>query len=319
MMRVLVAGATGVIGRELMPALVEAGHTAIGLTRSVPSAELIQSDTEVIFADALDRRAVTAAVEQAAPDAVVNMLTAIPAAINPKRLAEDFTVTNRLRTEGTANLLDAAARVGVTKVISQGLAYGYEPGRPGLATEDSSLWVEPPRPFLPVLNALRELERRTVEAQGTVLRFGHLYGPGTSYSAAGSFTQQVRAGKVPLVSGGTATFSFTHTADAAAAVVAALNSDHVGPLNIVDDEPAQMNEWLPYLADLVDAPSPKSAPAFLARFAVGPWGVAFMTKLRGADNSRAKSVLDWKLVHSSWRTGFATEFNDATAADAAGS
>jgi nucleoside-diphosphate-sugar epimerase len=300
--------------------LTAAGHEVIGLAASTRRAQAPSSPARIVVADALDRAAVGRVIEAEAPDAIVNMLTAIPPQVNPKRLAEDFALTNRLRTEGTANLVDAAAKAGPkagnVRVISQGLAYAYDPGGESPADEDAPLWTTPPRQFAPVLKALQELEQRTIDADGTVLRLGHLYGPGTIYAPDGSFTQQVRDGKLPLVGGGTATFSFTHTSDVAAAVVAALESPHVGALNIVDDEPAPMHQWLPHFAKLLDARAPKGAPAFLARLAVGAWGVAFMTKLHGADNSRAKTVLDWKPRYSSWRTGFAAEIKGSTSTDA---
>lgn len=299
-MRVLVAGATGVIGRQLIPLLVADGHEVIGLARSADS----RSGARVVVADALDREALVRAVRESAPEAIVNMLTAIPAEINPKRLAEDFALTNRLRTEGTRNLLAAAEQIGVTRVVAQGLAYAYDPYGSGLADEDTPLWQEPPAPFVPVLAALEELERNTLDAGGTVLRFGHLYGPGTIYAPEGSFARQVRRRQVPLVGGGTATFSFTHTHDAATAVAAALAIGAAGAFNVVDDEPAPMSQWLPYLAAELGAEPPRRAPAFLARWAVGPWGVAFMTALRGADNARAKRVLGWEPAYPSWRTGF---------------
>lgn len=306
-MRVLVAGATGVLGRQLLPLLATAGHEVAGLARSAAE----QPGATMMAVDALDRAAVGQAVRDAKPDAVINMLTAIPADINPRRLARDFELTNRLRTEGTRNLLAAAESAGVQRVISQGLAYAYEPDGPGPADEDAPLWKQPPRPFVPVLAALRELERRTTDSGGSVVRFGHLYGPGTIYAHDGSFARQVRAGKIPLVGGGTAVFSFTHVQDAAAAVLAALARDgHPGGsrvLNVVDDHPAPMSEWLPYLATLLDAPEPKRVPAMLARLAVGPWGIAFMTRLRGADNARAKRSLDWAPRYPSWRAGFTAE------------
>lgn len=300
-MRVLVAGSTGVIGRQLLPVLVAEGHEVVGLARSADTA----TGARVLVADALDRAAVARAVREAAPEAIVNLLTAIPAQVNPKRLAEEFALTNRLRTEGTRNLLAAAGQVGVTRVVAQGLAYAYDPHGSGLADEDTPLWLDPPGPFVPVLAALKELERATLDAGGTVLRFGHLYGPGTIYAPDGSFARQVRDRQVPLVGGGTATFSFTHTHDAATAVAAALVAGPAGALNVVDDDPARMSQWLPYLAAELGAEPPRRAPAFLARWAVGPWGVAFMTQLRGADNARAKRILGWEPAYPSWRTGFA--------------
>ncbi|QSB15357.1 NAD(P)-dependent oxidoreductase [Natronosporangium hydrolyticum] len=299
-MRVLVAGATGVIGRQLMPVLAAEGHEVVGLARRAGT----DSGARIVSVDALDQAAVLRAVRQAEPEAIVNLLTAIPAEINPKRLADDFALTNRLRTDGTRNLLTAARQVGVGRVVAQGLAYAYDPDGAGPADEQTPLWPAPPAPFVPVLGALKELERNTLAAGGTVLRFGHLYGPGTIYAADGSFTRQVRRRQVPLVGGGTATFSFTHTHDAATAVAASLTAGSAEVLNVVDDEPSPMYEWLPRFATELGAPPPRRAPAFLARWAVGPWGVAFMTKLRGADNARAKRVLGWQPSHPTWRAGF---------------
>lgn len=317
-MRVLVAGATGVIGRQLLPLLRSVGHDPIALVRPGGHASAIEraaiaaamerTGIKVVVADALDREAVFLAVRQAAPDAIVNMLTAIPAQINPRRLAKDFEQTNRLRTIGTSNLIEAGAYAGVRQLISQGLAYAYDPQSSSLADEDAPFWRQPPKQFVPVLAALKELEQRTSTAGGLVLRFGHLYGPGTAYARDGFFVRQVLIGKVPLVGGGTATFSFTHVHDAATAIVAALAHQGSGALNIVDDEPAPVSQWLPVLADILMAKARKAVPAVLARMVVGGWGVAFMTQLRGADNSHAKEWLDWHPRYASWRTGFGSEF-----------
>ncbi|MEV5572140.1 NAD(P)-dependent oxidoreductase [Spirillospora sp. NPDC052269] len=307
-MRVLVAGATGVIGGRLVPVLGAVGHDVVGLARSAEAARpLRDAGAGFVTADALDRDGLIRAVREARPDAVVNMLTAIPAEPNPRRLAADFALTNRLRTEGARNLVDAAEAAGAGRIIAQGLAYAYQPGA-GAADEDAPLWTErTPKQFVPVLDALRELERVTADAGGLVLRLGHLYGPGTIFAPGGSFVRQVREGKVPAVGGGTAVFSFTHVDDVAGAVVAALDKDVDGVLNIVDDEPAPVAEWLPELARILDAPAPKKAPAALARLAVGGWGVAYMSRLRGADNARVRLRLDWRPRHPSWRDGLAAE------------
>jgi nucleoside-diphosphate-sugar epimerase len=311
-MRVLVAGATGVIGRQLVPLLISAGHEVIAVSRGRGEVDR-RVGVEVVVADILDRAEITRVVREHAPDAIVHIATAIPAEINPKKLAEDFALTNRLRTEGTRNLIDAAAEAGVGRVVTEGLAYAYDPSGSKPAAEDVALWQAPPKQFAPVLEALQQLERLTAEANGLVLRFGHLYGPGSIYASDGSFVQQVKAGKVPLVGGGTSTFSFTHSYDAATAILAAVQSHGTGCLNIVDDEPAQMSVWLPVLADIVGARKPKGAPAAIAKLAVGGWGVAFMTKLRGADNTNAKRTLGWQPKYASWRTGFASELQDGTA------
>lgn len=308
-MRVLVAGATGVIGRRLLPLLTAVGHEVVGLSRSREGrASVLEAGAEAVTADALDAGALERAVREAAPDAVVNMLTAIPAEVDPRKLARQFEQTNRLRTRGTRHLLDAARLAGAVRVISQGLAYGYQRGE-GLADEDAPMWTSrTPKQFAPVLAALIELERLTGAADGLVLRFGHLYGPGSAYAGNGSFARQVRAGKVPLVGGGHGVFSFTHVDDAATAVVAALDrGDVTGVLNVVDDAPAQLREWLPSYALRLGAPAPKPVPAVLARLAVGGWGVAFMNELRGADNARARMQLDWRPRYASWAEGFAAE------------
>ena len=192
-------------------------------------------------------------------------------------------------------------------MIAQGLAYAYDPTGHRSANEDEPLWQHPPRQFTPVLAALQDLERATEAAGGTVLRLGHLYGPGTIYADDGSFTAAVRAGRVALVGSGESVFSFIHVHDVATAVLAALDKDVRGVLNVVDDDPTPIRTWLPALAKMVDAPEPKRVPTAMARIAVGGWGTAFMTELRGADNARARLVLDWRPRFTSWREGFARE------------
>lgn len=314
-MRVLVAGATGVIGRALVPLLASVGHDVIGLSRSAGrSTFLEQAGARAVVADALDAAALDRAVREAAPDAVVHLLTAIPADLNPRKMPRQFALTDRLRTEGTRNLIEAAHRAGARRVITQSVAFAYDPDGDGLANEDTPLWQAPPKPFRRSLDALRELERRTDDAGGLVLRFGHLYGPGSAFDTDGQFVRQIRDGKLPLVGGGSATFSFTHAHDAATAVVAALDKNTTGVLNIVDNDPARMSAWVPEVARILGAPAPKRLPAFVARLVVGGWGAAYMTRLRGADNARARLTLDWRPRHTSWRTGLAVELNDAVAA-----
>jgi nucleoside-diphosphate-sugar epimerase len=300
-MKVLVAGASGAIGRALLPLLASAGHEVVGLARTAHAGL-----TAMLAVNALDRAAVAAAVHEVAPDAVVNMLTAIPARLHPRRTAAEFALTNRLRTEGTHHLLDAAGAAGVRRVIAQGLAFAYAPG-PGIANEDEPLLSRPPRAFAPALAALRELEAATTCAGGTVLRLGPLYGPGTMFAPDGSFTADVRARRIPLVGGGASVFSFIHVDDVATAVLAALDRDVPGVLNVVDDDPAPIRDWLPEMAELLHAPRPRHVPAALVRLAVGGWGVAYLGALRGADNARARLALDWRPRHRSWRAGFAHE------------
>lgn len=297
-MKVLVAGATGAIGRQLVPRLAAAGHDVVGFARSRADGTLA--------VDALDPAAVRATVREVAPDAVVNMLTAIPARLHPRRMTAEFASTNRLRTEGTRNLLDAARESGVRRMIAQGLAYAYEPGD-GLADERTPLWQRPPKPFASTVAALRQLEAMTTREGGTVLRLGHLYGPGTMFAADGSFVADIRAGKVPLAGAGRSVFSFVHVADVADAVAAALDRDVPGVLNIVDDDPAPIRDWLPEIADVLGAPRPRRMPPAVVRLVAGGWGAAYLARLRGADNAWARRALGWRPRHRSWRTGLADE------------
>lgn len=289
-MRVLVAGGSGVIGRRLVPLLGAVGHDVVVLRRA---------DVDVLDAEAVRRY-----VGEVAPDAVVSMLTAIPAVLEPKRLAAQFALTNRLRTDGTRNLLAAAPGA---RFIAQGVAYAYQPAA-GLASEDAPLWTDgTPTQFAPLLDALITQERLVGDA-GLVLRLGHLYGPGSTFDVNGSFTQQVRDRQVPLVGGGHAVFSFTHADDVASAVVAALDKPSVtGVLNVVDDTPTPLSAWLPDFARMLGARPPRVLPAFVARVAVGGWAAGYLNELRGADNARARLRLDWRPRHPSWADGFAEE------------
>jgi nucleoside-diphosphate-sugar epimerase len=286
-MRILPAGVTGVIGRQAVPVLAAAGHQVIGLART--PARL--PDAEVVVADALDAAAVADAVRSAAPDAIVHMLTAIPDPIDPKHLARDMALTNRLRTEGTANLLAAADGA---RAIGQGLTYAYDPAGTPVKDEDDPFGAarrpSSPRCWTPCAtwNA-RSHGRRAGAALRPPVR------PGSSYAADGGFTRQLRRGKVPLVGDGGSMFSFIDTHDAATAILAAIDHpDATGVLNIVDDQPTPVREWLPEMAAMRGAPAPRRVPAWLARLLVGGWGVAFMTGLVGAFNLRARQQLDWK-------------------------
>jgi nucleoside-diphosphate-sugar epimerase len=288
-MRTLVAGASGAIGRQLLPLLDAVGHETIALVHRTP---IEVENGHVVAADALDREALTTAVSEFEPEVVVNLLTAIPHDLNVRRFEREFAKTNRLRTEGTANLVVATRGV---RMISESVAFAYAPRRGLIADESSPLWEQSPKPFRPALAALKELERITAETGGLTLRFGNLVGPGTSFSPGGAFLEPVRSGKMPIVGDGSGVFSFIHTHDAATAIVAALDRPEVrGVLNIVDDEPMTSGDWVPALAQLIGAPRPKRIPAWLARLVAGSWGVAFLNGMVGATNARAKAELDWR-------------------------
>ncbi len=296
---VLIAGGTGLIGRATTAALVSAGHrVTVAARKEVPSPE----GASFAKLDALDAAAVHRTIDGVAPDAIVNILTAIPDPTDPRRMASEYASTNRLRVEGTRNLIAAAPGV---PLVSESIAFAYDPA-PGEADEQATLWVRPPKQFAPVLDAILSLEQQTRAAGGTVLRLGHLIGSGTSFSRrGGGFAAQVQAGKVPLVAGGHSAFSFAHLSDVAAAFDRALDGP-AGTYNIVDDEPVEMATWLPVMAERLNAGAPKDVPKALARLAVGGWGVAFMTQLRAASNASAKAKLSWQPSRP-WRSSLGVD------------
>jgi nucleoside-diphosphate-sugar epimerase len=303
-MRILLAGTTGVIGRRAVPVLTAAGHQVVGLART--PARL--PDAEVLAADALDRTAVAKAVSAAASEVIVHMLTAIPDPVDPRHLARDMALSNRLGTEGTANLLAAADGA---RVIAQGVAYAYDPAGSPVKDEDAPLWRNPPPQFAPVVAAVRNMERRVTAAGGLVLRLGHLYGPGSSFDpGGGGLTGRLRAGRLPLIGDGASLFSFIHAHDVATGILAAVEHPAArGALNVVDDQPTPVREWLPEMAARLGAPTPRHVPAWLARLLVGGWGVAYMTGLAGASNTHARHLLDWKPTYTNWRAGLTADLD----------
>jgi len=303
--RVFVAGATGVIGRRLVPALLAAGHDVTAMCRGAESAERARAaGAEIALADALDADAVADAVAHARPDAVVNQLTALPKRIDPRRIERDFEHNDRLRSEGSRILAGAARGAGVQRLVSQSIAFMYERGPDGVVhSEQDPLVLDPPASFARSAGAVKTLEQTTLEAGGTVLRYGYFYGPGSAIAPDGSIVSDLRRRRMPVVGSGAGVWSFVHVDDAAAATVLALDAAP-GVYNVVDDEPAPVAQWLPALAKAAAAPRPMRVPAFLARLAAGEYGVTAMTRAQGACNERAKRELAWEPAHPSWREGF---------------
>ena len=308
-MRVFVAGASGAIGRELVPRLVAGGHEVHGMTRSESKRALLSELGAVpVVADALDPDAVAEAVAEAKPDVIVHQLTSLTGVQRfTERAAEP---TNRLRTEGTDNLLSAGHAVGVRRFVAQGVAGFGAYGRTGAAvkTEADPLDPSPPPEFRETLAALRHLEAAVLGARwtdGIVLRYGVFYGPGTSLAQGEEQFEMVRKRKFPVVGDGGGVWSFVHIDDAAEATVAALEHGTRGVYNVVDDDPAPVAEWLPALARTLGAKKPMRVPRFVGRMFAGETGVAMMTEIRGASNAKAKRELGWRPAHPSWRQGFA--------------
>jgi nucleoside-diphosphate-sugar epimerase len=306
-MRILLAGATGAIGRRLLPMLIADGHQVSGMTRSPEKVSWLSGvGAEPVVCDALDGPAVAAAVHRARPDAVIHQLTAIPQRLNPRTIKRDFVLNDRLRSEGTRHLVAAAQAASVSRLIAQSVAFVYAPNGSGAPHgEQDPLLADVPRQFRRTLNALRDLERAVTQAQGTVLRYGYIYGPGTSICASGSLAEQARSRQLPIVGGGSGVWSFVHVDDAARATVAAL-SGPPGVYNIVDDEPAPVRDWVPVFSQVVGAPPALRLPTFLARIIAGPFGVLTMTRVEGASNALAYRQLGWRPHLSSWREGFRT-------------
>ncbi|MCK1271144.1 MULTISPECIES: NAD-dependent epimerase/dehydratase family protein [unclassified Bradyrhizobium] len=309
-MRIFVAGATGAVGQYLVQALVAAGHSVIGTTRSAAKTDLVRRlGAETVVADGLDADSMRAAVIAAKPNAVIHQMTDLAAATDLRHFDRAFKRTNELRTRGTDILLNAAREAGAKRFIAQSFC-GWTFSRAGgtVKTETDELDSNPPRELRRTLEAIRYLERivtASTKPVGIVLRYGFFYGPGTG-TLSPAMIDQLRHRRVPVIGDGGGTWSFIHTEDAASATLAALERGRTGSIyNIVDDHPAPVKDWLPALAELLGAKPPRHIPAWLGRLLAGEHMVAMMTEVRGASNGKAKRELGWLPAHASWRDGFA--------------
>jgi nucleoside-diphosphate-sugar epimerase len=306
-MRIFVAGATGVIGRPLIPKLVAAGHEVTGMTRSEDRAQGVRAaGARVAVCDVFDADAVRAAVQEAGAEVLVHQLTSLPDRMDFRK-PETFAATNRVRTEGTGILLEAARAAGARRFVCQSIAFNYMPDGGTVKGEDAPLLEEAPGSFGDAARTVVEMERTVLEAdwlEGLVLRYGFFYGPHTYYAEGGSTTEDVRRRRMPIVGKATGTFSFVHVDDAADATVLAVERGGPGVYNIVDDEPAAMSEWLPAFAAAAGAKRPRRVPVWLAKLVGGKMVASFALELRGASNAKAKRELGWRPAHPSWRRGF---------------
>jgi nucleoside-diphosphate-sugar epimerase len=306
-MNIFLAGATGAVGRALVPKLLERGHTVTGTTRSPEKAEALRAlGVTPVIVDGLDRDAVIAAVAAARPDAIVHEMTALSEMSDLRHFEREFAATNRLRTEGTDNLLAAARAAGVARFVAQSYAgWPYERRGGPVKTEDDPLDPAPPAQMRATLQAIRHVEDAVTDAGGVALRYGGFYGPGTGLAPGGDQWEMVHARKFPIVGDGGGVWSFVHIDDAATATIAALERWTPGEVfNVVDDEPAPVREWLPALASSIGARPPRHVPRWVARL-MGEHVVAMMCEIRGASNAKARAVLDWSPAWPTWREGFA--------------
>jgi len=289
--------------------LPKAGHTVIALVRSSARAQVLEgTGASTVVADPLDRDALTAAVKSSGPDVIIHQLTALSSARNFKKLDAEFTLTNRFRTEVTDTLIAAGRAVRIRRLIAQsfcGWPYAREGGP--VKTEEDPLDPHPPAAFRHTLSAIRHLEsavRQASDINAVALRYGFFYGPGTGIDTNGPIADLIRKRRMPIVGNGGGVWSFIHMEDAVRATIAGVSIGSPGIYNIVDDEPAPVSTWLPYLASLLDAKPPRKIPAWIAKFAIGGGGVSMMTQSRGGSNAKAKRELGWRPVFETWRQGF---------------
>jgi nucleoside-diphosphate-sugar epimerase len=307
-MRVFVAGATGAIGKQLVPRLAEAGHEVHGMTRSESKQAMLHELGAVpVVADALDPDQVAEAVGRASPDVIVHQLTAI-GEVDPRHFDRDFARTSRLRTDGTDHLLSAGQAVGVRRFVAQSNIAAYARTGAAVKSEEDPFDTSPAREMRGMVAAIRHLEEAVLGAdwtEGIVLRYGAFYGPGTSIAPGGQLPEMIRKRRFPLVGDGGGVWSFIHVADAAEATVAAVERGSRGVYNIADDDPAPVSEWLPEMAQMLGAKKPRRVHRFVGRLFAGEAGVVMMTEFRGTSNAKAKRELGWRPTHPSWRQGSA--------------
>jgi 2-alkyl-3-oxoalkanoate reductase len=307
-MRVFVAGASGTLGRRLVPQLIAHGHQVTGTCTSPATAGRVRElGAEPAVLDLLDAGAVLRAVIEARPDAIVHQATALANQRFSRSLDRTFGPTNRLRTEGTDALLAAAKEAGVRRFVAQSFApYRYAHTGGPVKTEDDPLYAAPPATASQTFAAMSHLDQAVTAAGGIALRYGGFYGDDNQ------MVQAIRKRRYPVIGDGQGQMSFIHLDDAAAATVLALGHDGPAIYNITDDEPAAMRDWLPALAAALGAAPPRRVPLWLGRLFMGK-GLAMMTEARGASNARARDELGWSPRYPSWREGFPAAYGESAA------
>jgi nucleoside-diphosphate-sugar epimerase len=309
-MKIFLAGATGVIGKRLVPLLIRHGHQVVAMTRSSEKAEGLRAAgaEPVVVADALDRAAVMAAVQAARPEAVIHQMTALSRTPDFRHFDQEFAASNRLRSEGGAYLLEAARAAGARRFIAQSYT-GWPNPREGsrIKTEEDGFDPHPTANSVQTLAAIQQLETMVRDArdiEAFALRYGSFYGPGTAIAADGELVDMVRQHKLPVIGDGGGIWSFIHIDDVAEATRLALDRGEPGVYNVVDDEPAEVSVWLPELAKIIGAKPPMHVPAFMAKMLIGETGVSMMTQIRGSSNAKAKRQFAWQPAYATWREGF---------------
>ena len=308
-MKILLAGATGVVGRPLLAQLLDAGHEVVCITRSKERARsLVSAGASAVTGDLFEREFVLRVVEDAGPGVVVDQTTDLPqrAGITRIGLRRFYQGQIKLEQQGKPALLRAAVAAGVRRYVMQSIGFMYAPNGPEPRTEQDPVFEAAPRPWRDVVPPLLDLEDQVTNSstlQGVVLRYGYFYGPGTYFWPGGQFYEQVKHRRFPIVGSGSGFWPFVHVEDAAAAAVAAIERGEPGVYNIVDDDPAPMATWLPTYASLIGAKPPLRVPAIIARLGSGPLPVHWATRQPPVSNTKARSVLGWRPRYPSWREG----------------
>lgn len=296
-MNIFVAGASGAIGLPLVQALVTAGHRVTALTRTRSKRdELNALGAEVAVADALNRESLIAAVEAARPTHVIHQLTALPK--GGPRSASDLEATNRLRIDGTRNLLDAAIKAGARRFLVGSFAILSDRGQ-GTPTNDAGL-------------AVRSMESQVLEAsargaiEGVILRYGMFYGFEAASTVA--MIDLVRKRRFPAVSGDTSQLPLIHVQDAVTATVLALDAAPPASMyDIVDDRAVSMTELANAIAEYSVSAKPFTVPAWLLKL-VAPYAARMMLTRLPLSNAQAKKELGWRPAYPTVRDGLARMF-----------
>jgi nucleoside-diphosphate-sugar epimerase len=275
----------------------------------VPSrtATITAAGAEAVVGDVFDREGLVAAVRAAMPDAIVHQLTDLPAAMNPRQLDAIYDRNNRVRREGTRNLVAAAVQSGVRRFVVQSMGTWYRPEGGLIKSESDPLWTDAPEPIGEAVRTLAAMETSVLRETpiGVVLRYGGFYGAGTWYAPGGEIAGRIKRRGFPIIGDGAGITSFVHVDDAASAAVAALSARASSIYNIVDDDPAPAAEWIPVYAAAIGAPRPLRVPAFLARLAIGRALTTWMMTMRGASNAKIATELGWHPKYPSWRSRIA--------------
>jgi nucleoside-diphosphate-sugar epimerase len=308
-MNIFIAGGSGAIGRVLVPKLVAAGHRVVAMTRSTDRVQqLIELGAEAVTGDVFDRARLIELVRTAKPDIVIHQLTAFAA-----KDADPLAETIRIRIEGTRNLVDAALAAKARRFIAQSISFICSPHGSGLTDESTPLYLNAPEGIRPLAHAVSELERQSLEStamESVVLRYGWFYGLGTNYDPNGSIPTAIRRGRMSIVGAGAGTYSFIGLEDAALATMQAITCGR-GIYNVVDDHPVRLSEWVPYVANLLRAPTPPRVDIETMRAKFGDLFIYTMNEQRGASNAKAKRELDWHPLVRSWEQGFCELYSHA--------